>query len=193
MDEFLQLRIELDRAITFGRDVEALAIAQNGLAAAKAKNLPAEAEYFRAQFFILDEDFLAAITHLNKAVELNPHDGAAFNDKALCLAELGKLDEALSNFDQGILAEPDYATIYHNKGWLLNKLGRFHEAIECFNKALELEPERPVTYENLGDVYLNLGLKNNARQAYQNALKCLPDDCETIKEQLEKLIREVSL
>ena len=136
MDEFLQLRIELDRAITFGRDVEAFAIAQNGLAAAKAKNLPAEAEYFRAQFFILDEDFLAAITHLDKVIALNPHDGAAFNDKALCLAELGKLDEALSNFDQGILAEPDYACVYHNKGWLLNKLGRFQEAINVLIKPL---------------------------------------------------------
>jgi Flp pilus assembly protein TadD len=193
MDEFLQLRIELDRAITFGRDIEAFAIAQNGLAAAKAKNIPAEAEYFRAQFFILDEDFFAAIAHLDKAIALNPCDGAAFNDKALCLIELGKFDEALSNFDQGILAEPDYASVYHNKGWFLNKLGRFHEAIECFNKTLELEPERAVTYENLGDVYLNLGLKDNARQAYQNALKCLPDDCEGIKAQLEKLIKEASL
>ena len=193
MDDFLHLRIELDRAITFGRIGQAFKIARAGLELAKEKDLPGEIEYFRAQFFILEEDFLAAITHLNKAVELNPHDGAAFNDKALCLTELGKFDEALSNFDQGILAEPDYATVYHNKGWLLNKLGRFREAIECFNKTLELEPERPVTYENLGDVYLNLGLKNNARQAYQNALKCLPDDCEAIKEQLEKLIKEVSL
>ena len=193
MDRFLRLRIDLDRAITFGRHEVALKIAQQGLDLAQEKNLSGEVEYFRAQFFILEEDFPAAMIHLDEAIKFNSHDGAAFNDKALCLTELGSLDEALKNFDQGILAEPDYATIYHNKGWLLNKLGRYHEAIRCFEKTLALEPKRAVTYENLGDSYSNLGDKDKARQAYQSALEYLPDDCEEIKGQLEKLIKEVSL
>ena len=192
MNEFLYLRIKLDHAITFGDDALALMIAQRGLDLGTQKNLPAEIEYFRAQFFILEEDFTTAIVHLNKAIDINPKDGAAFNDKALCLVELGQLDNALENFNKGILVEPDYASVYHNKGWLLNKLGLYSDAVECFLKTLELEPKRAVTYENLGDAYLNLRLVDDAKKAYNRALEFLPSDCQGIKEQIEDLLSDLS-
>jgi len=182
-----KLRKVLDDAITYGTKKEARKIAQNALATAKSKNLPAQIEYFKGQLDILNEKFASAIEHFDAAIKLNPEDGAAFNDRALCMVELGIIDEAFSYFDKGIKAEPDYATIYHNKGWLLNNIGRHSEAIKYFNKALSLEPKRAVTYDNLADALHNLADYSGAYNAYQKVLKLLkPGSCRGIRKEISK-------
>jgi tetratricopeptide (TPR) repeat protein len=186
----LKLRIELDKAITYGTKRQALSAAAKGLAQARKKGLPGEVEYFLAQRDIIREEFAAAIEHLDKAIQLNPKDGAAYNDRALCMVELGIIDEAMRYFDKGIALEPDYATIYHNKGWLLNHIGRHTEAIRCFNKALELEPDRAVTYDNLADAQRNLGEYNAALASYRKVLELLkPGSCRKIRAAIKKEIR----
>lgn len=181
------IRKQLDDAITYASKKKARMIAAQGLRQARRRQNEAEAQYFLAQQDILGERFVSAIEHLDKAISLNPLDGAAFNDRALCLVELGMIDEALTYFDKGIAAEPAYATIHHNKGWLLNNIGRYRESVVCFRKALELEPRRAVTYDSLADSLYSLGDTPAALAAYRNVLRLLkPGQCRSI----QKLIRE---
>ncbi|MDD5167076.1 MAG: tetratricopeptide repeat protein, partial [Candidatus Omnitrophica bacterium] len=126
---FSGLRAKLDEAITYGTHKEALKLAREGLSDARSKALLGEIEYFKGQLDLLKGNFTSAIEHFDLAVKHNPADGAAYNDRALCMVELGVIDEAFYYFDKGIEVEPDYATIYHNKGWLLNNIGRHSEAI----------------------------------------------------------------
>ena len=190
---FSELRRELDEAITYGCFDIAARLAHKGQEQARQSQLPGEFEYFIGQIDIINGDYEEAISHFDKAIEYNPFDGAAFNDRALCMVELGIIDEALHYFDKGIEVEPDYATIYHNKGWLLNKIGRHSEAIENFQKALELEPKRAVTYENLADAFANLCDYKAALSAYRKAISLLKPNYSGIKEQIVaqiKLIEE---
>ncbi len=181
------IRKQLDDAITYESRKKAWVIACAGLCRARKRNDEAEAQYFLAQKDILKNRFVSAIEHLDKAIALNPADGAAFNDRALCMVELGIIDEALGFFDRGIAVEPDYATIHHNKGWLLNNIGRFRESVDCFKKALEREPGRAVTYDSLADSLYNLGDLPAALAAYRRVLSLLkPGQCRSIR----KLIRE---
>jgi tetratricopeptide (TPR) repeat protein len=187
---FLKLRIALDNAITYGSKKRALELARQGLAQARRQQIHGEVEYFLAQRHIIKEEFAGAIEHLDKAITLNPHDGAAYNDRALCMVELGIIDEAMRYFDKGIEVEPDYATIYHNKGWLLNNIGRHTEAIGCFRTALRLDPDRPVTYDNLADAERNLGHYAAALESYRRVLAMLePGRCRKIRAQIGKEIR----
>jgi tetratricopeptide (TPR) repeat protein len=163
------LRIKLDEAITYGTKKEAFLLAKDGLKKAKKKNLSGEISYFKGQIEILKKRYTSAIEYFDAAIRFNPKDGAAYNDRALCMVELGIIDEALIYFDKGIEVESDYATIYHNKGWLLNNIGRYREAIACFRKALALEPDRPVTYDNLADALYNLADYKGALEAYKKA------------------------
>jgi len=186
------LRIKLDEAITYGTPKQALRLARRGLKEAQAKNLPAEIEYFKGQIELLKENFVTAIEHFDAAIKYNPSDGAAYNDRALCMVELGIIDEAFSYFDKGIKAEPDYANIYHNKGWLLNNIGRHTEAISYFKKALEIEPQRPVTYDNLADALLNLGDYPGAIEAYKKVLDLLkPGACRGIRKKIISQIKSL--
>lgn len=167
----------MDNAITYGTRKQALAAARRGLEAARGKHAEGEIEYFLAQRHIVREEFASAIEHLDRAIRVNPDDGAAYNDRALCMVELGIIDEAMRFFDKGIEVEPDYATIYHNKGWLLNNIGRHTEAIRCFRAALALEPGRAVTYDNLADAQRNLGDYDGALESYRMVLKLLKPGC----------------
>jgi tetratricopeptide (TPR) repeat protein len=175
--EYTALRLELDDAITYGTKRRALQLARSGRDRARKEGFPAEEAYFRGQIELIREHYAGAMEYFDSAIAQNPFDGAAFNDRALCLAELGALDQALEYFDRGIEAEPDFATIYHNKGWLLNNLGRHREALGCFFKALSLDPVRPVTYDNLADAYFNVGDIPAAVRAYRMVLELLPAGC----------------
>lgn len=186
------LRKELDDAITYGTRKASMEIARKGLRLAQEAEQPGEIEYFKAQIQIIRKNFTAAIEHCDRAIELNPHDGAAFNDRALCMIELGIIDDAIPFFDRGIAVEPDYATIYHNKGWLLNNIGRHTEAIRCFYKALELEPGRAVTYDNLADAQQALGDRQGALASYRKVLELLkPGECPGIRKQIQTRIESI--
>jgi tetratricopeptide (TPR) repeat protein len=188
--DFRELRRLLDDAITYADLDAARQLAQAGLKSAHAQELMGEIMYFRAQAAIIDENYREAIGYLDRAIAYNPHDGAAYNDRALCAIELGEnKDRALADFDKGIEAEGDYAGVYHNKGWYLNKLGRHAEAIPYFEKTLALEPGRAVTYENLADTYFNLGEMQKAVGAFRKALQCLKPVHTDIKEQIEGKIK----
>jgi len=190
--EFSELRFKLDEAITYGTHRQALKIAREGLREAGQNGLLGEVEYFKGQLKLLNREFTSAIEHFDAAIRCNPNDGASYNDRALCMVEIGIIDEALSYFDKGIEVEPDYATIYHNKGWLLNNIGRHSEAIRYFKKALSLEPGRAVTYDNLADAFLNLSDFKSALKAYKKVLKLLkPGCCRQIRREITAKIKEI--
>ena len=191
MTRFSELRRRIDEAITYGRFELAVSLTQEGLRLARQKELLGEIEYFQGQAEILSGNYYEAIGHFDQAIKYNPHDAAAFNDRALCMVELGIIDEAFYYFDKGIEAEPDYATIYHNKGWLLNKIGRHTEAIEYFKKTLEIDPARAVTYENLANALTSLSDYQGALGCYRQAINLLKADYSDIKEQIISEMRLV--
>jgi tetratricopeptide (TPR) repeat protein len=187
---FVRLRRELDQAITYGTKKAATNLARSALAEARKVKLSGEIEYFQGQLDILKGNFVSAIEHFDKAIKHNFQDGAAYNDRALCMVEIGIIDGSFAYFDKGIEVEPDYATIYHNKGWLLNNIGRHTEAIGYFQKALELEPDRAVTYDNLADARANLGDFRGALEAYRKVLELLePKSCPGIRKEIKKQIK----
>ncbi len=189
--DFTHLRRLIDEAITFNDLEAARRLIRQGLSLAEGKECLGEIMYFKAQHAIIEEDFSGATVYLDKAISYNPQDGAAYNDKALCLSEMGCIEGVLDLFDKGIEVEPDYATIHHNKGWFLNKMGHHEQSLVCFQKALQIEPGRAVTYENMANAYENMGCKDEAIKCCKDALKltrnCFRDIKGEIKSQIKRL------
>jgi len=190
--DFTQLRRSIDKAITFNNLSQAERLALEGLNKAQEMEILGEQMFFRAQLEIIDERFAEAIRYLDQAIQYNPKDGAAFNDRALCMIELGAIEGVLQYFDRGIEVEPDYETIYHNKGWFLFYLGQHQEALTLLKKALELDADRAVTYENLANVYENLGMPDEAVVAYRQALCLLDPSLEDFIKQIKMEIQRLS-
>lgn len=192
LGELIDLRVKLDDAITYGTKKAAVRVAQEALKEARNKGLPGEIEYFKGEIQMLGGNLTTAIEHFDAAIKYNPNDGAAYNDRALCMVELGIIDKAFDYFDKGIAVEPDYATIYHNKGWLLNNIGRHSESVKYFEKALELDPDRPVTYDNLADALFNLSDFKGALEAYKKVLRLLkPGCCRGIRKEIARKINSL--
>lgn len=192
MKEIINIRLELDDAITYGEFDKAKDLIEQGLALSQDKELLGEIEYFKGQREILNQDFRNAIGHFDKAIQYNSSDGASYNDRALCMIEMGVIDEALDYFNRGIEVEPDFATIHHNKGWLLNKIGRHKEALECFYKAIELDNNRAVTYENIADTFMQLGDSRKALEFFNKALEALKPDYMQIREEILERIKTIN-
>ncbi|UCC95977.1 MAG: tetratricopeptide repeat protein [Candidatus Omnitrophota bacterium] len=163
----------LDREITFFHFKRATRKIKKCIKLAEETKDDFFLSYFLAQRCILRQDYRRAMHYFNCALHIRKNDGCTYNDKALCLAELGRLKEALACFNRGIKRNRDCASLYHNKGWLLHSLGRHKEAAVCFKKALELEAGRVESLYSLADTYCHLNDLQQARQLFHRALRLI--------------------
>ena len=185
-------RKTLDREITFFHFKKAASRITRCIRRAKETNNKFFLNYFLAQKFILKEDFNKAIEYFNRALKIRPNDGCTYNDKAICLAELGKYSRSLDCFNAGLRKDPNCVVLYHNKGWLLNSTGKHGQAIVCFRKALELDPDRVESIYSLADSYFWLGKAALARKYFRQALIRLKGKCRYMYKQAEKRLNDLT-
>jgi tetratricopeptide (TPR) repeat protein len=186
-----QERRKLDREITFFHFRRAKRIIVRALKEARHSKRWFYIYYFTAQSYILSEKFRSAIKYLNKALGLKPSDGCAYNDKALCFAELGFYQRALLCFNQGITQDRDCASLYHNKGWLLNFLGDYKNAILCFHKALELEENRPEALFSLADSHYHLKEYREARKYFRKAQEVIEGKSSFLRQEVGRRLKKI--
>lgn len=83
-------------------------------------------------------DYHRALDQIEKAIATEPHFAMAWHEKANCLDELGRCEEALSSYDTAIQLDPHHAEAWFNKGLTLQKMGREKEAYFCMNRGVDL-------------------------------------------------------
>ena len=89
-----------------------------------------------------------ALDLLNKALEIEPNNVPALNNKGWALLELDKTEEALIWIDKALDVDPNYVHALNNKGATLSRLGQYEEAISYYDKALEIDPNYELAKEN---------------------------------------------
>jgi tetratricopeptide (TPR) repeat protein len=102
---------------------------------------------------------------LNKAIQINPNYGIAYNEKGVVSLEMGEYNEAIVCFTKAIGLNLRTATVYNNIGKALIKLNKPIEAIENFSKAIELDS----MYD---EAYYNKGLALLKDLKFEEAIKC---------------------
>lgn len=98
----------------------------------------AEYSYRMGTEFAHNGDYHGALEHIEKAITTDPHFAMAWHEKANCLDELGRCEEALSSYDTAIRLDPHNAEAWFNKGLTLKKMGREKEAYSCMNRGVDL-------------------------------------------------------
>lgn len=97
-------------------------------------------------------------------------------NKALSLAALGRHDDAVRAFDDGLLKSPKNADLWSKKGNSLAALGRMKDAIKCYDKSIMLNYRKPETWVSKGNVLFLLNDYEKAMFCFNNALKVDPDN-----------------
>lgn len=111
----------------------------------------------------------------SKAIALNPHHAAAYNNRGVTHGENDESDLAIRDFDKAIDLKPDYDLAYNNRGAVYRSKGEYDLAIEDCTKAIELKPDYAEPYSNRGAAYRNKGDYEHAIEDYDIAIQLKPD------------------
>jgi len=90
------------------------------------------------------------------------------------LAQKGKVDDAILEYQEVLKIEPRYADAHYDLGNALCKKGKIDEGIDQYQQALQINPNSVKTRLNLGNVLCATGKIDEAIAQYQQALQINP-------------------
>jgi len=98
-----------------------------------------------------------AIESFNNELLNHPNSVRAQYFKAECYGEIGKFDEAISQFIQIAPNLQDPSAAYYKCGWYSQEKGDYIHAKEYYDKAIEADPVYAYSYSDRARVLLHLG------------------------------------
>lgn len=116
-----------------------------------------DAYYRRGQERAQRQEYSLAIDDFSKAIELNPSDAEAFNNRCWVRIVVGRTRDALSDCNQAIRLRPEYADALDSRGLAKLKLGDLDSAISDFNEALRIRPKLASSLFGRGKARLKKG------------------------------------
>ncbi len=96
----------------------------------------------------------------------------------LALADAGRTQEAIGEYEEAIRIIPDYAEAHCNLGLALEKLRRTPEAIEQYEAALRIWPDYANAHYNLGLALVRMGETQEAINHWEQAIRISPEFAE---------------
>lgn len=121
-----------------------------------------------------NREYLDPIGIWQTVLDRHPHGRAHYN-MAIALKAAGRVDEAISQYRQGL---PDEPAGHYALGFEAARAGRFAEAAAEMQEFLRLRPldeTAPKAAFMLGETMVHLGKPAEAEQAFGEALRMVPD------------------
>jgi tetratricopeptide (TPR) repeat protein len=132
-------------------------------------NLGAQARYAEGR---IEE----AVEMLKRARSLAPKDPHVLNTLGICLADLGRPDEALAAYAAAVRADPDMAAAHFNRGSLLEDLNDINGARRSYERAVALDPDYSDALAALAWLDAVAGDAQSAKARARSALARAPGD-----------------
>ncbi len=96
-----------------------------------------------------------AIASYKKAIELNPTNGAYYNNMASAMMKNNQFEDAIAAYTKAAEVDPPNASMYYfNEGAILYNKGKMDEAATAFNKVLAIDPNKADAYYYKGAAQL---------------------------------------
>jgi tetratricopeptide (TPR) repeat protein len=112
-----------------------------------------------------------ALDAYDRAIEINPQNSDAWNNKGVSLGKLNRLNDALVAFDRAIELNPKYFEALYNKGLALGKLERLEDALTAYDRAIELNPQDSDAWNNKGSALVKLDRSEEGLVAFDRAIE----------------------
>lgn len=137
--------------------------------------LEAREEFFTGRLLLFSKAYDDAVTHLEKAIRMDPASPYAFNALGIAWLELGRYDAAEAAFDDAIRRAVNWAYPRHNLALVYLQRGDYARAIATYRDAALRAPQYSYIPYNLGLIYQRLNDEDEAAGAYRVALKNAPN------------------
>lgn len=115
-----------------------------------------------------------SLTLFEHALQVTENNYLIHSNYAAYLSKLGRLDEAIEQFNKLLKIKPDSAEAHNNLGSALLRTGSIQQAVEHFRLAIKYKPDLPQAYFNLAVALKNQGRLEEAVSCYKQALKIKP-------------------
>ena len=100
----------------------------------------------------------------------------AANGRGLDAYREGRIEEALSRFNEALDLDPNHIHALENRGTVRSRGGQYAEAISDFDAVLRLDPSNLVAFSNRGFARRALGDYEEAVADYRDALRIDPEN-----------------
>ena len=124
-----------------------------------------------------------ALAVLAELLSDRPDHAEAMHLSGVCLAQLGRKEEAESALRAALSVRPDYAVAMNNLGALLAGNGRAAEAVDIFTRAAALRPQEAVAQLNLANALYASEQYEPAIPVYRRCLVInpnIPEACQNL-------------
>ncbi len=98
----------------------------------------------------------------------------SYNYRGNAYSALGRLQEALADYQKAIELNPNHYEGYHNRGNVYSDLGRLQEALADYQKAIELNPKSHEAHYSSGNIYVEFKKQEEALHEFNTAIELKP-------------------
>ncbi len=144
-----------------------------------------EAEKKKALKAISKGEYELAIKHFDRMLSYQ-NTVEAYNGKAICLLNMGRIDEAKKVLREALSFYPDEPSILTNIGNLLMHKDDIDGAIKLYKRALKIDQKYIHAWNNLGRAYMLKGRFEEAKKCFNNA-KVINPESEVAKMNMAEL------
>ncbi len=122
------------------------------------------------------EKFNDSLQAYNRALELDPNDFEAWNNKGIDEGLLGGYDAALQSFGNAVALNESYAEAWYNMGVIYDFKKSFYTAVQAYKKATQLNPayQKALVRRNIDTDVVAGSLLPAARWHFSPGLKLMP-------------------
>jgi Tfp pilus assembly protein PilF/ubiquinone/menaquinone biosynthesis C-methylase UbiE len=96
-------------------------------------------------------------------------------NQAFALHKEGKLEEAVSRYNQILEINPNYTNAYYNLAIVFQESGEVQKAKVCYEKAIEIDPNLINVHYNLGNLLSDIGEYQKAKVCYEKVIEIDPN------------------
>ena len=126
----------------------------------------------------IDKNYNSALATAESMISGTSHADVpvswVFTIKGMALADLGRMDEAATEYEKAIASDPKDPYPHYDRGGALLTLGRMDEALTEYDKAVNLDPKFADAHNGRGTVLRHLGRAEVAMTEYNEAVALDP-------------------
>ena len=148
--------------------------------------LPAEAQSYRqfSQWCFgqsTDAETIQGCDAVIRWARENPRDAAAaFYNRGMAYRSQGKLDRAISDYDEALRLKPVFADAWNERGVAHRQKGDYARAVADFDEAIRLKPDLIDAWFNRAGAWSSLGRLDRAIADLDHVLQLQPTDAEAL-------------
>lgn len=142
------------------------------------EKLRSELVFQHGNILMMLEQLDMAIEAYSSAINLNPCNANAYNNRGVAYCNEGDFDNAIKDHNAAIKLNPCESDFYTNRGATYVDQEDFDNAIKDYDMAIQLDSHSTEAYYNRGIAYANKGKVDKAIIDYDAAIKLNPHHAE---------------